>query len=83
MKELMKTKEEHGELYFKKNAKLISKKRKVFQQRDITKWDLNVKLPDNEINKIIDNEAQAFARMLPKVDNQLLIGNNRSDLQTS
>ena len=70
MKELMRTKEDYGELYFKKNAKLIAKKRKIFQQRDITKWDLNVKLPDNEVNKIIDNEPQAFARMLPKVSRQ-------------
>lgn len=67
MKELMKTKDDWGELYFKKNAKILAKKKKIFQQRDITKWDLSVKIPDNEASKIIDNEAQAFARMLPKV----------------
>ncbi len=67
MKDLMKTKDEHGEIYFKRNAKLLNKKRKIFLQRDITKWELGVKIPDNEASKVIDNEQLAFARMLPKV----------------
>lgn len=40
MKDLMRTKDEAAEAYFKKNAKLLARKRKIFALKDVTKWEL-------------------------------------------
>lgn len=52
LKDLIKTKDEHGDTYFKKNAKLLAKKKKIFMGKDIGKWDLGVKLNEPEITKL-------------------------------
>ena len=72
LKDLIKTKDEHGEIYFKKNAKLLAKKKKIFQGKDIGKWDLGVKLTEPEMTKLQENQELAFAKMLPKVSQMRL-----------
>ena len=53
--------------FFKKNKRLEIRKKKLFQIKDITKWEIGVKIDPAHLTPMLENKDIAFPYMLTKV----------------
>ena len=67
LKEMMSITKDQKINFFRKTSRLETKKKRLFERKDISKWEIGMPIAPNDNAVMLENKEVAFKYMLTKV----------------